>query len=350
MLSFLQQFGKRSYPVQSTMTRSESGESAISHPATRKTSDNASTAPSPTPPTSLTDTASEPTNPAEESKANRRSSQRLRQVPSSVGNYNENVLCGSARRGTRRKSGASGSRTISGKTFVNGEVESQELFVQESMQNLNREWSLVALPGNDLKTSLGEEKELKRRKSTRLEVREIAVGMAEIASGVVEKTKSVLGKRGRETLDAGMEKLQRWKEGRKDSLRPRIAEASVVEESPAKRAQFPQESSTDSSTAIIEQERKVIRPTRTKRWVTQGLYVGQDRDFDPRLTETKNRLKRSSSRSSSSHQRSLLPLPMFAGQRMLELERNFRLPFDVFSPLPPGQPKPEEWKKTHKSK
>ena len=340
MLSFLQQLGKRSQPAQSVMTRSQSSESAVSRPETLKTSDSTSTAPSSTPPTSHTDTASESANPVKEPKTHRRSSQRLRQAPPTIETYNENVLSGTSR-ASRRKSGAFGSRTVSGATLVDGDVEPQESFVRESVQILDREWSLGAMPGDDLKKSLEVEKEPKRRKSTRLEI-------LENASGIVEKTKSVLGKRGRETLEAGMETLQKWKEGRRTSLRSRKVETPILEEPTAKRARFADVTGPKSSP--IKTERIIARPNRTKSWLTQGLYVGQDRDFDPRLTETKNRLKHSSGKSLTSHRRSFLPLPMFAGQRMLELERNFRLPFDVFSPLPPGQPKPEEWKKTHKSK
>lgn len=342
MLSFFHLLGKKSYPSQPAITRSVSSESAISRPGTLKSSNGTSTAPSPTPPTSHTDTASESANPAEEPKAHRRSSQRLQQAPPSIRSYNENVLSGSARRATRRKSGVSGSRTVSGKT-VDDNVESEELGVQQNVEILDREWSLGAMPGDDLKPSLEMEKGPKTRKSTRLEVREYE-------SGIVEKTTSVLGKRGRENLQAGMEKLQNWKEGKRASLRPRTVEPPILEEPMAKRARFADVSAPVSSDSPSKSERKIVRPTRTKTWLSQGLYVGQNRDFDPRLTETKNRLKHSSGRSSTSHQRSLLPLPMFAGDRMLKLERDFRLPFDVFSPLPPGQPKPEEWKKTRKSK
>jgi hypothetical protein len=42
-------------------------------------------------------------------------------------------------------------------------------------------------------------------------------------------------------------------------------------------------------------------------------------------------------------------LPMFAGERLLKMGRDFELPFDIYSPLPPGQPKPNEWRKTNKS-
>ncbi|KAJ5469527.1 hypothetical protein N7539_009145 [Penicillium diatomitis] len=42
-------------------------------------------------------------------------------------------------------------------------------------------------------------------------------------------------------------------------------------------------------------------------------------------------------------------MPMFGGSRMIENGRDYVLPFDVFSPLPPGQPKPDEWRKTNKN-
>lgn len=91
-----------------------------------------------------------------------------------------------------------------------------------------------------------------------------------------------------------------------------------------------------------------IRPV--KRWLSQGLYVGQDPDFDPRLTTAKNKLKKANTKHDVLQRRSVLPMPMFAGQRILETGRDYKLPFDLFSPLPGGQPKPDEWKKTHKSK
>ena len=34
---------------------------------------------------------------------------------------------------------------------------------------------------------------------------------------------------------------------------------------------------------------------------------------------------------------------------MLKYGRDFKLPFDVFSPLPVGQPKPDEWRKVNKN-
>lgn len=324
------------------MVRSDSSDSARSRPTTRKTLDSASTAPSLTPPTSHTDTASESADLTMKPKPTQRSSERLRKAPHSVDNYNEGVLCGSAKRATRTKPETNDSRTVSGETLVGAGVESQKQFLRESVQILDREWSLGALPGDDLKASLEEEKGPKRRKSTRLDALQKAMNM-------VEKTKSVLGKRGRETFDNGVGKLQTRNGERSGNLRPMGFVTSTIEGPVTKRARLADELCVKSLASSSDNERKFARRPRIKRWLSQGLYVGQDRDFDPKLTETKNKLKQSTKRSNT-QKRTLLPLPMFAGERTLDLGRNFKLPFDIFSPLPPGQPRPEEWKKTHKSR
>ncbi|MCJ1263324.1 hypothetical protein MMC22_003194 [Lobaria immixta] len=342
MLSFLHQLGKRSYSAQSTLLRSDSSDSARSRPTTRKTPDSASTAPSVTPPTSQTDTASESADLIVKPKPPQRSSERLRKAPYSIDNYNENVLSGSAKRATRRKRETNDSRIVSGEKLVGGSAESQGQFVRGSVQTLDREWSVGALPGDDLKSLVEEEKRPKRRKSTRLDVLQKATNM-------VEKSKTVLGKRGPETFDNGVEKLETRKRERRENLRSIGVVKSTIEGPVTKRARLANDSCVKSLASSSDNERKLARRPRIKHWLGQGLYVGQNRDFDPRLTETRNRLKQSTGKSSKPQQRALLPLPMFAGQRTLELGRNFKLPFDIFSPLPPGQPRPEEWKKTHKN-
>lgn len=338
MLSFLHHLGKRSYPAQSTMVRSDSSDSARSRPTTRKTPDSASTAPSLTPPTSHTDTASESADSTVKPRPPQRSSERLRKVPHSIDNYNENVLSGSAKLSTRRNRATNDTSSVSGETMVSARVESQEPFLRDKAHILDQEWSLGALPSDDLKSSLKERKGPTRRKSTRLDV-------IQKAMNTVEKTKSVLGKRGREDFDE-----QTRKGERRENLRPLGFVTSAVEGPVAKRVRLANDSCLKSLASSSDNERILARRPRIKRWLGQGLYVGQDRDFDPKLTEAKNRLKQSAGKCSKSRQRAFLPFPMFAGERTLDLGRNFKLPFDVFSPLPPGQPRPEEWRKTHKSK
>ena len=95
--------------------------------------------------------------------------------------------------------------------------------------------------------------------------------------------------------------------------------------------------------------RRSFSGRREKRWLTSGLYAGQVRAFDGRLTESKNKRKQDGKVAEADRENAVLPLPMFAGDRLLKLGRDFKLPYSVFSPLPAGQPKPDEWRKTNKN-
>ena len=324
----------RSESVQTTMSRTDS---AVN------TSNSASEAPSLTPATSNTDAASFSTDATPKQESRGRSSDRLRHVRSSIGSYNENVLSGSVKRKPRRKTTDGANRTVSGETLVEGSSQSaQEQIIQESERALNADWTLGAMPGDDLKLSDEEESGVKRRRSMRLDI-------LEEASKMMEKTSSVLGKRGRGTVDASMEQLKGVKGTKRTSPWPKEPETPSFEGPMTKKARFSEAAVQQEPTPPPKLERKLVKKP-TKRWLSQGLYVGQDRDFDARLTESKNKAKKASNGQASDRRRSVLPLPMFAGERVIENGRSFRLPFDIFSPLPPGQPKPEEWKKTHKSR
>ena len=136
---------------------------------------------------------------------------------------------------------------------------------------------------------------------------------------------------------------------RKDtgSSRRRESESTIRVEPPAKRTRL----STASMPELHTEAEKVQDTARPKvnRWQTQGLYFGQHRDFDARFTESKNQRE---GKSAAMGENKILPLPMFAGEKLLSLPykeaRDFKLPFDVFSPLP-RKAKPEDWKKTSKS-
>lgn len=89
---------------------------------------------------------------------------------------------------------------------------------------------------------------------------------------------------------------------------------------------------------------------KSKTWLKHGLYVGQHRDFDPRRSESQNRAKK---RSRKLHADDVLPLPMFAADRLLNEDphhvfRDFKLPFDTYHPLP-RKVKVDGWVKLHKS-
>lgn len=89
---------------------------------------------------------------------------------------------------------------------------------------------------------------------------------------------------------------------------------------------------------------------KVKKWLNRGLYAGQEAIVDLSHSYTAKERKAMAKANAEVKRRSILPLPLWAGQRLLLNGRDFKLPFDVCSPLPPGQPKPDEWRKTTKSK
>ncbi|KAJ4413271.1 hypothetical protein N0V91_000246 [Didymella pomorum] len=108
----------------------------------------------------------------------------------------------------------------------------------------------------------------------------------------------------------------------------------------------PDEDDTDDTS----EQKEYLKP-KTKAWLKQGLYVGQYRDFDARLSETQNRAKK---RAKKQKENDVLPLPMFAGGRMLEedprhVHRHFKLPFDTYNPLP-RKVKVDGWVKLSKNR
>lgn len=332
MLSFLHQLGKRSYSTQSSTSYLKSSESGLG--AMNEASEAYFNLASFTIPSNTTDAATISVDTAPQPQSYTRTSERLRRVHSSPGCYNENVLSGSARK-PRREVEVRDTRTVSGETLIDSDEEAQKKSVKNSVELLS------PISGK-------EDDKLCRRRSTRLE-------MFDRTTKFLEKARGVLGKRSRETTNAGTERKQVSTENKMAGLKSRENEAldqggALVFEGPLKkRARLLEETNPQALLSPTESEHRFATQPETKHWLSQGLYVGQDRDVGVRSRETKNRPKKPASDDHVSQPRTFLPMPMFAGQRMLDLGRSFKLPFDVFSPLPPGQPRPEEWKKTHKS-
>ena len=235
-------------------------------------------------------------------------------------------------------------RSFSGETIIDKHDASKEQLLRDSMEVLNPDWELGAMPGDSLQLSTKHEPKNIVQHST-------GTGFLGRMSSVVEKTKSVLGKRRRESTEAHPAKHKASTQPKRTSLRIRETEASSPQTAEHKRPRISESDSKKVEAIYPSTIRRKLVKKQKKQWLSQGLYVGQDRDFDARLTERKNRTKKKLDINEAVKKKvnSVIPLPMFAGQRLLELGREFRLPFDIHSPLPPGQPKPDEWKKTQKS-
>ncbi|GFF95160.1 histone-lysine N-methyltransferase ash1 [Aspergillus udagawae] len=189
--------------------------------------------------------------------------------------------------------------------------------------------------------------DLKPRRSTRL-------SLLEKASDFVERAGSVLGKRSKDMMEKGQTPDRRASLRPRNVIAPKEEPASLASSGPpaAKKRRVSESDlpskvkAIDESTAQSDTAAKGPR-FKPKRWLSHGLYTGQEyTTARPSQNRNKNAKRRSQGAPS---QRRLLPMPMFAGDRLLQLGRDFQLPFDIYSPLPPGQPKPDEWRKTNKN-
>ncbi|KAL4862913.1 hypothetical protein BDV12DRAFT_35046 [Aspergillus spectabilis] len=185
------------------------------------------------------------------------------------------------------------------------------------------------------------------RRSSRLSILEKVSDLAGRATSVLGKRSSSLKEKAKEP-------------DRRASLRPRQLatpkeEPSPADEPPAKKrrvsdSELLSKAKSESDTTQEEPTPlEVITRFKEKRWLTHGLYSGQEYTNARPSQKKRENARRKSLNQSHTTQRKLLPLPMFAGERLLKMGRDFELPFDIYSPLPPGQPKPNEWRKTNKN-
>lgn len=258
--------------------------------------------------------------------------------------YNEVILSGRAK--SRRKSIQNRAGAESGDSPVHGPIPSDES--ERALEDLVLVHSMKTPSASvrSAKVDRSEKTTISRRFSTRLEA--LTKVKDDVKQGV-----TALGKRGSDAISAGKKATADIASSlqRRASLRPRAGgeEKQDVPEPARKKARLSDFGSSGPEIATITVSQPSQPKKKTKMWLSHGLYLGQDRDFDPRLSESKNKIRAASRKESGQKQNSALPLPMFAGERLLENGRDFKLPFFIFSPLPPGQPKPEEWKKTQKS-
>lgn len=189
---------------------------------------------------------------------------------------------------------------------------------------------------------------------------------------------TVLGKRGREVVEASKRKLG-MKEEVTDQRSKKIVKEldlgskGVLDEldlsdnewdlPPARPAKIPK-----LSTKVALQDTRQIIPTapplaksdgtKVKKWQKEGLYVGQAADFDPCHAAGKKKLQKKRPDSSSSEQahskdatlnrESFITMPMFA---YLSKTRNFTIPFDVYAPSScKGDEKPKDWSKINRNR
>lgn len=260
-------------------------------------------------------------------------------------------------------------RTVSGETLVNIDNASQSTLVKEGIAALDLPWNMsqtfskegkhdllaVTSPGRTSTIGAAEYDESEEDREERLarvaakkakmeennklwEARRKAaekqatrrssrMPVLEKASEMVSNlASSVLGKRKDRTTQSGSTSNSRSTNvvGEPDQKKRRVSQAPTPSEEPVSSP-------------------KVPARRREKKWLTSGLFAGQQR------TISSQHHRKSGEAVQPPTENWVLPLPMYAGERLLNQGREFKLPFDVFSPLPAGQPKPDEWKKVNKN-
>ncbi|KAA8576068.1 hypothetical protein EYC84_006230 [Monilinia fructicola] len=298
-----------------------------------------------------------------------RRSQRAR---AKVGTYNVKVLSGTAVHAPKKflknkgiPENESRRKTISGgelatalgstNSSTDSAGKSGQKLVSEGIDALDLSWSVKKPPKSNIEINLvksskntAKKDDFPRRKSLRSTPSEKAEGLT--------KKLSVLGKRGRQEMEGGLQKAKRelrnladTKEFAKIETEPVVLEVwsngKLVPKEPARKKKKAEETQAQA----LEPEpakapaKKVAQGRKEKTWLTKGLYAGQDAES---LDWFKFSGNAKSAWKLTGKPNKALPLPLWNGQRLLHVGRDFKLPFDICAPLPPGQPKPTEWYKT----
>ncbi|CCF33689.1 SET domain-containing protein [Colletotrichum higginsianum] len=295
--------------------------------------------------------------------------------------YNLSQLSGTANRGKRRAKGddvADRRRTISGATPIrpglNADTNADDVarvagnLVRDGIDALNLQWSI-----GDLKTPRPKKTKMEKADTSRITrhtARLIGTPVENLATKV-----SNLGKRSRKTFEKSMAKVPRellrlrdtkefagiddkpvirtvWSNGKLVIL----DENGNIPAPPSKKAKSePLETKKEEAEEKPEQatEAQAKKTRRNKKYLDRGLYAGQATPSD--LTKglsaaEQKKLAQTPELKNYGRSNKALPLPMFNGLRLLLSGRDFKLPFDVCNPLPPGQPKPDEFRKLTKNR
>ncbi|KAL1894364.1 hypothetical protein Sste5346_005863 [Sporothrix stenoceras] len=138
----------------------------------------------------------------------------------------------------------------------------------------------------------------------------------------------------------------------KNAAKKAAKAAKAAEEAEKKKAE--EEAAAERKAAEEKAAAEAALPKkRVKKWMTQGLYAGMPTPSNPAagLTATERKeLAKLPELSKKYPPNKVLPMPIYNGLRSLIQGRDFKMPFDVFNPLPPGQPKPVKYGRFSKNR
>lgn len=360
--------------------------SAASATATDTSSNVASS--SSTPPTTVADSASQsseaskhdvivvqPQDSQSPEPADAPSPVRSRRSRLSAPVYNLVQLSGTAGHGKRRSKGDIVSdrtrrrRTISGDTLVEGLLSSARSPGTRSFAK-----SRDTLDAFDFGRSPTSVQSPRTRRQVRDSPRALRVSGR--SSGIVKRATGVssfgariskIGKRSGKAVGKGVSKISRELMRLQDTKeysgiedKPVIhtvwAKGKFVDPKAPPPAPAPKKAKVEEGEAAKEESAEPVTNTKkrtAKKFLAKGLYSGQEvpTDLTKGLTNAeKKKLAQHPELLQKRPVNKTMPPPIFTGFRMLIAGRDFKLPYLTCNPLPPGQPKPDEWKKMTKSK
>lgn len=323
----------------------------------------------------------QPSSPAD--KHDQITPRRARAARSATGTpvYNLAKLAGTHIHGKRRAKGDDvrerRRRTVAATPAAAANDGTLDSFVQRGVDALDMNWSLSAPNTPQSATDDAKSKAMAKRNkekaapvaAPRISTR--SSGAAAAAAALISAATS-LGKRARKTADAAanipreLRRLQDtnefagieakpvlhtvWSNGKYidpndlDEQGEPVRKKAKKSPTPAKEPE--PEPNKEPTLTVPTQERRV------KKWLGKGLYAGQETPSNWAAglnTADKKKLAQLPELTPPEKPNKSLPFPLFNGLRLLINGRDFKLPFDICNPLPPGQPKPDEWRKMTKS-
>ncbi|KAK0612303.1 hypothetical protein B0T17DRAFT_593350 [Bombardia bombarda] len=260
---------------------------------------------------------------------------------------------------------AKGERQAKGDTLVDesedGASETVNSRAKATDGALNIDWSIDG-PGTPIRARVP------KKANTASPVSRRVTRRSGVPAETLTVTLSSLGKRGRDAVEKSFTKLKREVERLKDTNEYAHIDKRPVRFSVWSNGKYvdPAEAKQPAPSPVVAKEDNVKdsekqeepkapapKTKRVKKWLDKGLYAGQETPSDIYYglsAKDKKTLASIPELASSGKPNQTLPTPMFNGLRLLMNGRDFKLPYDVCNPLPPGQPKPAAYRTMTKNR
>ncbi|KAK3298168.1 uncharacterized protein B0H64DRAFT_67226 [Chaetomium fimeti] len=312
---------------------------------------------------------------------------RPRRARSSLPVYNLSKLMGTDVHGKRRSKGDSvvdkRRRTISDGTTANfGDLDATKLGDALAKASQTTKIEVDASAGRRSSAVLNTPKSARIAKKSSLSpapahLTRRATRLSGASTENLATKLSTFSKRGKKAVEKGVGRLPRellrlkdtnefahidtrpvrytvWSNGKYIEVDP--SQETPAPQPPRKKIKVDENAANGEEKPAVEEQKAAAPATkkpRTKKWLEKGLYAGQEAPIDifkGLNAQEKKKLASIPELLPTGKPNRTFPQPMYNGLRMLINGRDFKLPFDVCHPLPPGQPKPAAYRTMTKNR